>query len=155
MKARAQNSRIIAPGLVSALCLVAALAPVSVLAQQTSSRSSPAKAPASPVVPPDPPPPPYEPDLLRLAEIMGSLAYLREICAAREAPAWRDRMVALVEAEGRIPSRRDRLTEAYNRGFKAYATIHRACMPATEEASARLARDGEKLSKALAGRFGG
>jgi predicted secreted protein len=54
-----------------------------------------------------------------------------------------------------VPSRRDRLTDAYNRGFKAYAGIHRACLPTTEEASTRLARDGERLAKLLAGRFGG
>lgn len=138
-------------------CLVVALALSTWpgLAQQSASRAPPAKAQPAPPVAPDPPAPPYEPDLLRLAEIMGSLAYLREICAAREAPAWRDRMVALVEAEGRVPSRRDRLTDAYNRGFKAYAGIHRTCLPATEEASTRLARDGERLAKGLAGRFGG
>ena len=139
-------------GLIVALVLGAS--PLS--AQQSASRTPPAKAQPVPApVVPDPPTPPYEPDLLRLAEIMGSLAYLREICAAREAPAWRDRMVALVEAEGRVPSRRDRLTDAYNRGFKAYASIHRTCLPASEEASTRLARDGERLAKGLAGRFGG
>jgi uncharacterized protein (TIGR02301 family) len=82
-------------------CLILALVPsISPgLAQQSASRAPTAKTqPAPPPVAPDPPAPPYEPDLLRLAEIMGSLAYLREICAAREAPAWRDRMVALVEA---------------------------------------------------------
>lgn len=138
-------------------CLIVTLA-LSIspsLAQQSASRAPPAKTQPAPQVAPDPPAPPYEPDLLRLAEIMGSLAYLREICAAREAPAWRDRMVALVEAEGRVPSRRDRLTDAYNRGFKAYAGIHRTCLPASEEASTRLARDGERLAKGLAGRFGG
>lgn len=137
------------------LALAILLVPLPLAAQQAASRTPPAKAPAPPVVQPDPPAPPYEPDLLRLAEIMGSLAYLREVCGGRDAPAWRDRMVALVEAEGRVPSRRDRLTEAYNRGFRAYATIHRTCLPATEEASVRLARDGERLSRTLAGRFGG
>jgi uncharacterized protein (TIGR02301 family) len=139
-----------------ALVLVLSLTPLAGLAQQSASRAPPARAqPAPQPVAPDPPAPPYEPDLLRLSEIMGSLAYLREICAAREAPAWRDRMVALIEAEGRVPSRRDRLTDAYNRGFKAYAGTHRTCLPASEEASTRLARDGERLAKLLAGRFGG
>ena len=32
--------------------------------------------------PAEPPPPPYEPQLLRLSEIMGSLAYLRGLCGA-------------------------------------------------------------------------
>ncbi len=33
------------------------------------------------------PPPAYEPQLLRLSEIMGSLAYLQTICAEQPAPA--------------------------------------------------------------------
>lgn len=104
---------------------------------------------------PEPPASPYEPDLLRLAEIMGSLAYLREICAGRDAPDWHDKMAALLEAEGRTTARRERLSEAYNRGFKAYASIHRVCRASTEEASLRLAADGERLAKRLADRFGG
>lgn len=99
--------------------------------------------------------PPYEPDLLRLAEIIGSLAYLRDICAARDAADWRDKMTGLLDSEGRTPLRRERLVSAYNRGFKAYASVHRACLPASEEASSRLAVDGERLAKVLAGRFGG
>ena len=39
----------------------------------------------------------------KLAEIMGSLAYLRTLCAGKEAQDWRERMTALVEAEGRTP----------------------------------------------------
>lgn len=110
-----------------------------------------------PPPPPEPelPPPPYEPQLLKLAEIMGSLAYLRTLCAAREAPDWRERMAALLESEGRSPLRRERLTGAYNRGFRAYSATHRVCSDGSQEASARLAGEGEKLARALAGRFGG
>jgi uncharacterized protein (TIGR02301 family) len=104
---------------------------------------------------PEPPPPPYEPQLLQLSEIMGSLAYLRTLCGGREAQDWRARMAALIEAEGRTPQRRERLTSAFNRGFKAYSLTHRACTEASQEASARLAAEGEMLSRALAGRYGG
>ena len=116
----------------------------------------PAPAAKEPAPPPEPPPPPYEPQLLKLAEIMGSLAYLRARCAAaQDAQAWRDRMAALVEAEGRTPLRRERLTGAFNRGFRAYALTHRLCTEGTQEASARLAAEGERLARTLAGRFGG
>ncbi|KQU50150.1 hypothetical protein ASG72_19365 [Bosea sp. Leaf344] len=110
----------------------------------------PAPAPA-----PEPPPPPYEPQLLALAEIMGSLAYLRTLCGGQDAQGWRERMEALIEAEGRTPSRRERLTSAFNRGFRAYALTHRLCTEGTQEASARLAAQGERLARNLAGRFGG
>jgi uncharacterized protein (TIGR02301 family) len=115
----------------------------------------PATKPSEPAPAPEPPPPPYEPQLLKLAEIMGSLAYLRTLCGGKEAQDWRDRMAALVEAEGRTPTRRERLTSAYNRGFRAYSLTHRACTEGSQEASTRLAADGERLAQALAGRYGG
>ena len=122
------------------------------LAQQ---RPPAAAKPAEPAPAPEPPPPPYEPQLLKLAEIMGSLAYLRTLCAGKEAQDWRNRMSALVEAEGRTPLRRERLTSAYNRGFRAYALTHRSCNDGSQEASTRLAGEGERLARSLAGRYGG
>lgn len=115
----------------------------------------PPAAPAQPPAPAEPPPSPYEPQLLELAEIMGSLAYLRTLCAGKEAQTWRERMAALIEAEGRTPASRERLTGAFNRGFRAYAPTHRTCTEGSEEAAARLATEGQKLSRALAGRYGG
>jgi uncharacterized protein (TIGR02301 family) len=139
----------------AALCLLALLTgapPGGAVAQQ---RPPAATKPAEPASAPEPPPPPYEPQLLKLAEIMGSLAYLRTLCAGKEAQEWRDRMTALIEAEGRTAMRRDRLTSAYNRGFRAYSLTHRACSDGTQEASTRLAREGEHLARVLAGRYGG
>lgn len=133
-------------------------APLAALAQQrpAAPAAKPAQGakPAEPA-PPEPDGPPYEPQLLQLAEIMGSLAYLRTLCGGKEAQDWRNRMAALVEAEGRTPQRRDRLTAAFNRGFKAYSLTHRTCTDASQEASARLADQGEQLSRVLAGRYGG
>ncbi|WP_449255042.1 TIGR02301 family protein [Bosea sp. (in: a-proteobacteria)] len=135
--------------LAALLAVLVALAPVAALAQQRPA------APASKPAAPEPDGPPYEPQLLQLAEIMGSLAYLRTLCGGKEAQDWRDRMAALVEAEGRTPQRRDRLTAAFNRGFKAYALTHRACTDASQEAASRLADQGGQLSRTLAGRYGG
>ncbi|MEN5082720.1 TIGR02301 family protein [Bosea sp. TWI1241] len=124
------------------------------LAQQRPA-SPPAQKPAEATAEPEAPAPPYEPQLLSLAELMGSLSYLRTLCGAREAEDWRERMAALLEAEGRSPTRKARLSGAYNRGFRAYAATHRVCGEGSREAAARLAREGEVLARALAGRFGG
>jgi uncharacterized protein (TIGR02301 family) len=144
--------------LAAALAMVLAVAPVAALAQQrpAAPAAKPAQGakPAEPV-PPEPDGPPYEPQLLQLAEIMGSLAYLRTLCGGKEAQDWRDRMAALIDAEGRTPQRRDRLTAAFNRGFKAYSLTHRTCTDASQEASSRLADQGQQLSRMLAGRYGG
>jgi len=137
-------------------CLAAALAlSLSWLPGAVAQGQRPPPADQAPSVQPESPPPPYEPQLLELAEIMGSLAYLRTLCAGREADGWRERMAALIETEGRTPVRRERLTGAYNRGFRAYAATHRACTEGSQEASSRLAAEGQRLSRALAGRYGG
>jgi uncharacterized protein (TIGR02301 family) len=103
----------------------------------------------------EPPPTAYEPDLLKLADVLGSLAFLRELCGASEAPEWRARMTDLIEAEGTSPGRRERMAGAYNRGYRGFALTYRTCTAAALEAVDRLSADGERLSRRLAGRFGG
>jgi uncharacterized protein (TIGR02301 family) len=135
-----------------ALALIVALSRGEAAAQ---TQRPAANAPKPTTEPSEPPPPPYEPQLLSLAEIMGSLAYLRTLCAGKEAEDWRARMTALMDAEGRTPQRRERLTSAYNRGFRAYSATHRSCTDGSQEASLRLASEGERLARLLAGRYGG
>ncbi len=92
---------------------------------------------------------------MRMAEVIGSLAFLRGLCATPDAAEWPARMKALIEAEGITPVRRDRLAGAYNRGYRSYALTYRVCTAAAHEAAARFLTEGERLSHALAGRFGG
>src|SRR5262250_693086 len=42
---------------------------------------------------------PFDPNLQRLAEIMGALHYLRALCGANEGPKWRNEIQALIDAE--------------------------------------------------------
>jgi len=116
--------------------------------QQPQQQAEPA-----PVV--EPPPAPYEKELLRLAEIMGSLAMLRPLCSASDAPEWGRRMQILLEAEGTTPGRRERLAGAYNKGYQAYALTYRACTPSAQEASVRFLSEGVQLARSITGRYGG
>lgn len=145
------------------LCLLALLAGPTfspALAQQRSGRTTaPAKeaakeAPKEANAPADIPAP-YDRDLMRMSEIIGALAFLRDLCAAPDAADWPARMKALIESEGVTPARRDRLAGAYNRGYRGYALTYRVCTPAAHEAAARYFAEGDRLSHALAGRFGG
>ena len=45
---------------------------------------------------------PFDPDLQRLAEILGSLQYLRGVCGANEGQKWRNEMQTLIDAEGDV-----------------------------------------------------
>lgn len=134
---------------------IMAVAPFGHAIAQGQRQQSPPPPPTQATPPPEAPPPPYEPQLLELAEIMGSLAYLRTLCGGKEADVWRERMTALIEAEGRTPQRRERLMSAYNGGFRAYSATHRSCSGGSQEAARRLAAEGDRLARSLAGRYGG
>ncbi|QEE41839.1 MULTISPECIES: TIGR02301 family protein [unclassified Methylobacterium] len=136
------------------LCLAVALAGPA-LAQQRGSRAAPVKEAPKEASPPADVPAPYDRDLMRMSEIIGALAFLRGLCAAPDAGEWPARMKALIESEGVTPARRDRLAGAYNRGYRGYALTYRVCTPAAHEAAARYVTEGDRLSHALAGRFGG
>lgn len=97
---------------------------------------------------------PYDRDLDRLAEVMGTLAFLRDLCGHQDGAAWRDRMNELMEAEGSTPERRNRLAGAYNRGFHGLQPGYRRCTPAAELLGERLTREGATLSRAITSRYG-
>lgn len=147
------------PAILLAAALASAL-PWPASAQQRGGRPPAAKAvdpKAADKAPPPAPdvPAPYDRDLMRLSEIIGAMAFLRGLCASPDAPQWPARMKALMDAEGVSPSRRDRLAGAYNRGYRGYALTYRVCTPAAQEAATLYAGEGDRLSRALAGRFGG
>ncbi|GJD47075.1 hypothetical protein AFCDBAGC_4960 [Methylobacterium cerastii] len=136
-------------------CLAAAAHTPALAQQRPAARPAAKPAEKEPPAPPPEQAAPYDRDLTRLSEIIGSLAFLRGLCAGADAAEWPNRMKALIEAEGVTPGRRDRLAGAYNRGYRGYAATYRVCTPAAHEATARFVAEGERLSHALAGRFGG
>ncbi|WP_262031590.1 TIGR02301 family protein [Microvirga sp. Mcv34] len=123
--------------------------------QQTQKPAGQPQQQAEPAPAVEPPPAPYERELLRLAEIMGSLALLRPLCSAPDGPEWGRRMQVLLEAEGTTPGRRERLAGAYNKGYQAYALTYRVCTPSAQEASVRFLSEGEHLARNITGRYGG
>ena len=74
-----------------------------------------------PIVPKEstaPPPPddrPYDNKLMRLAEILGAVHYLRELCGAQEGQLWRDQMKEILKNEGTTAVRRAKLVNSFNR----------------------------------------
>lgn len=123
----------------------------NVCAQQAASKPP---APAEQAAPAAEPPPPYEPQLLRLAEIMGALAYLRDLCGAHDAEAYRAKMASLLEAEAKSETRKESLAGAYNIGFRGYELSYRVCTPAAQEVIARFLDETARISTDLANRYG-
>jgi uncharacterized protein (TIGR02301 family) len=114
-----------------------------------------AKPPAAAAEPVEPPPAPYEAELLRLSEIMGALAYLRDLCGKRDATEWHKQMASLLEAEGTTKARRARLAGAYNRGFRGFENTYRTCTENAELVIQRYLEEGRKIARDAASRFGG
>ena len=99
-------------------------------------------------------PPAYEEEMLRLAEILGALHYLRGLCKAEEGPIWRKQMEELIEKEAPTESRRALLVARFNRGYRGFSEIHRECTPTAAEAANRYRRQGIRLAAEIPDRYG-
>jgi uncharacterized protein (TIGR02301 family) len=99
------------------------------------------------------PPPIYDDKLLRLAEILGSLSFLRDLCGESDGPVWRDEMTALLEAENPQPTRRTRLIARFNHGFETFNAVYRTCTLAAKLSIARYLAEGEVLAADVRSRY--
>ena len=99
-------------------------------------------------------PPAYDAQMLKLAETLGALHYLRELCGAGDGQIWRDEMERLLEAEEPSEERRAQLIAHFNRGFRGYREIHRECTPAAAEAANQHLRLGVRIATDIPNRFG-
>ena len=139
-----------------ALCL-AAWPANSAFAQTRAAPSQGAKVAPPPLPAPESleSPPPYERQLLRLAEILGALAWLTELCGDRPGDQWRRQMATLMEAEAATTRRRERLAGSYNRGFRGYSALHRRCTPSAQLVITRFLDEGGRIARDVANRFSG
>ena len=109
-----------------------------------------------PIVPKEssaPPPPddrPYDAKLLRLAEILGAVHYLRELCGAQEGQLWRDQMKEIVRNEGSTAVRRAKLVNSFNDGYRGYRRTYRTCTSSAALAITRFSTEGAQIAAALA-----
>ena len=98
-------------------------------------------------------PAPFDGDLQRLAEILGTLHYLRGICGSNEGGKWRNEMQALVDAETPTGDRRARMIASFNRGYNGFQQTYRTCTPAAMVAIRRYIDEGSKISRDLTARY--
>jgi uncharacterized protein (TIGR02301 family) len=92
---------------------------------------------------------PYDEKLMRLAEILGAVHYLRELCSAEEGSLWRDHMKELLDAEGLSALRRARLTRSFNQGYRSYSRTYVTCTPSAQTAITRFLSEGIQISEGL------
>ncbi len=99
-------------------------------------------------------PPAYNNQMARLAEILGSLQYLRKLCGAGEGLLWREQMENIIESEDPTEERKADIISRFNRGFRAYREIYRECTPTAVEVVNRYMRQGTRLSGEIPNQFG-
>jgi len=100
------------------------------------------------------PPPPYDPEILRLAEILGALTYLDALCASNPPGDWRAKMQALLEAEAKTAARKERLAGSYNRGFHDYERSYHLCTPNAQAIIGRFLAEGAGIAHEVVNRYG-
>ena len=98
-------------------------------------------------------PAPFDPNLQRLAEILGALHYLRGICGANEGQKWRNEVQALIDAEAPTGERRARMIASFNRGYRGYQQSYRTCTPAADLVIRRFLEEGSKIAREVTARY--
>ncbi|MGA2637938.1 TIGR02301 family protein [Methylocella sp.] len=123
-------------------------------AKSDAAKSEPGKTEtgkANGAVTPEPPLPPYEPQILRLAEILGALAYLDDLCGSKS--DWRLRMQQFLEAEAKTPERKERFAGSFNRSFHDYEQSYQTCTPNAQIIIGRFLSEGGRLARDVVNRF--
>jgi uncharacterized protein (TIGR02301 family) len=111
--------------------------------------------PAASAPPPEEKPVPYDPKLSRLAEILGSLDFIRNLCGKTPEQQWKKMMQQLLDSDARDETeRRARLTAAFNRGYRSFAAIQTSCNDELRAAGDRYRIEGATLATEIAARFG-
>lgn len=95
---------------------------------------------------------PFEPGLMRLAEILGSLHFLRNLCG-EHGEQWRAEMEQLLASENPDPARRARFIASFNRGYRSFGG-YTQCTASAREAISRYMQEGGNLSRDIASRYG-
>jgi uncharacterized protein (TIGR02301 family) len=92
---------------------------------------------------------PYDDKLMRLAEILGAVHYLRELCSANDGQLWRERMKELLDTEGGTALRRARLTRSFNQGYRSYRRTYSTCTPTAQSSIERFLAEGIQIGDGL------
>jgi uncharacterized protein (TIGR02301 family) len=121
---------------------------------KTATAAKPAPDAKAAPAPEAEPPPPYDPEILRLAEILGALTYLDALCASNPPGDWRAKMQALLEAEAKTAARKERLAGSYNRGFRDYERTYHLCTPNAQAIIGRFLAEGGKIAHEVVNRYG-
>ena len=96
---------------------------------------------------------PYDDRLNRLAEVLGSIHYLHNLCAEPD-NRWREEMEALLAVEQPEPARRARLIASFNRGYRTFDSTYTACTEQARTSANLYVEEGRELALELTDTYG-
>jgi len=132
--------------------IVFALALASLaIAPALAQKPHPTPSPSPSVI--EEPPPPYETKMLRLAEIMGALAALRDLCGAGDGADYRAKFAALMDAEANTPARKGAWAGAFNESFDDYRLTYAQCTPRAETAIVSFLNEANRIASEVADEY--
>lgn len=107
-----------------------------------------------PLVPPEAATvPPYHQEALRLAQLLGSLHYLRPLCGAEDGQIWREQMEQLIAAGPSNEQWRAQLIHSFNRGYRTFERTYRVCTDPAVTASKLYMSEGHDLVQLIKTRY--
>ncbi|KSV63771.1 hypothetical protein D9M68_212180 [compost metagenome] len=137
-----------------ALAGLALTAATGAAAQKTPTKETATTEAAAPAVAEEKPTP-YDQRLIRLSEIIGSVHYLRNLCVKEPEDVWRRSMQELIDKETADEiKRRERMTAAFNRGYRTFASVYTTCTGPAIVAEQRYRAEGATLASEIVARFG-
>jgi uncharacterized protein (TIGR02301 family) len=138
------------------MTLPVTLALVFALAQGAAAATTkPTPSPTPTPTPTRPEAAPYEANLLRLAELMGALTYLRDLCHDGDSQKFRDSLARLIEADTRAAEAKEQMAGAFNRGLEGYRLTYRLCTSNARAAIDAYLEETQRIAKDVAARYGG
>jgi len=150
------------PILAAVVALSTLVSPVRALSQGSGILVIPGASDTAPAAPPPssgivedaPAQRPYDAQLLRLAEILGALHYLRGLCGSGEGTLWRDQMQGIIESESPDDVRKSRLIARFNLGYESFRAVYRTCTAAATTAVERYIEEGAQIARDIGIRYG-
>ncbi len=85
-----------------------------------------------------------------LAELLGKVHYMRNLCVGGEDMVWRDAMMELIRLEEPSRAERREMTRRFNEGYHSARDRFPECDVKARREMERLAADGARLSSRLA-----
>lgn len=95
---------------------------------------------------------PYDERLNRLAEVLGSVHYLHNLCGT-PSQRWREAMNGLLATEKPEPVRRARLVASFNKGFRSFDSVYTGCTDQARLAADRYVTEGRQIARDIVTRF--